>query len=366
MELRRSTRLKRANTDTSVSKYNASSEDDSFRLSPSRSPPTTVIQQSSLQQQQQFKTHNRNTKKLQVGGASNLINKVNFHDAVLAKFPRPKYHCKRTEPTFRFAGLSKIKVSELDRIIQDLTQSRNEQASKFDGSVANSSHSHASHSGKNSNNSSTKEVITDSAGYELFTYPTDLVAIGNIIQQISQLKDELAVTTDDYDPEKLIADIKKHGTHSLNDIDRQLVRLAEENHSAPDEGWLNALADIHDINLQDISDMIVTRNMKKTGMMNTGLGNVHSSRKADIQFLSNKWNKLLAKERNITLYWPNKNSNKKTYCSMSSNNLLSQSNVISPDASGNAVNTVSKLNEPLNTAVQENPRDKFKDVPLLF
>ncbi|AAS52449.2 AEL236Cp [Eremothecium gossypii ATCC 10895] len=161
--------------------------------------------------------------------------------------------------------------------------------------------------------------------------PETAAAVARIARQLRQLGREVAAAPAEEDTASLLERVVADGTRQ-DEVCQQLTGLIDGLAEAADEEWIAALARIHELDLQDIADMPAPRPPKRGAAAQAG----PCSRRADLQFVINKWNKLLTRERNLALYWPSKAPRK-------------DSGHMSPAA---------------QALSQEDPRDKFRDVPL--
>ncbi|AGO12126.1 AaceriAEL236Cp [[Ashbya] aceris (nom. inval.)] len=161
--------------------------------------------------------------------------------------------------------------------------------------------------------------------------PETAAAVARVARQLQQLGAEVAAAPAEEDTASLLARVVADGARQ-DEMCQHLTGLMEGLAEAADEEWIAALARIHELDLQDIADMPAPRPPKRGAATQAG----PCSRRADLQFVINKWNKLLTRERNLALYWPSKAPRK------DSGHTSPAAQAFSP----------------------EDPRDKFRDVPL--
>ncbi|AMD20797.1 HDR055Wp [Eremothecium sinecaudum] len=258
----------------------------------------------------------------------------------LPSLPRPRYSFRRPE-SVPSTSLLNVKKDVLERCITDISRWCNY---------------HEQHNDPKSSH-------LNSALSALYIKGENISTARNIINQLSQLKDELDKPHEEYCPDDLIAVIKQNGVLPQHEPERQLLSLAEEHGYSPDWDWVSALAQLHDIDLQDIADIITSKHMKKS--MVVGPQGSQTSYKNDIQHLSNKWNKLLTRERNVAVFWPAKTPNRKTGPTNVKLNSESGNSAFTPFSNMSAASLDGNVPSS-NLPPVDKPKDELRDIPLLF
>lgn len=172
-----------------------------------------------------------------------------------------------------------------------------------------------------------KPAFLGSYGIDVLRHPDDMTTLNAITANLNELLESLnsLKPRDNYDGAALLSEIKsqlnskkneqngtKNSQASGNTLDAKLMIMTDP--STKDENMIPFIAELHGIDIQDILD--ITMSKEKDRAKDKESKDSITAKRNDTQIINNKINRIIQKERDLSLFWPDKKRSKKKHSNM--------------------------------------------------